>query len=184
MKRLPVLWFFTDPDRTPDPAAVAVRLPRGSGVVFRGFGRLGAAETAAQLAMIARRRGLVLLIGADEDLAVSVGADGVHLPERDLVMARRLRARHPRWLITGAVHSPRALAKADAAGLDAVFLSAVFPSNSPSARAPLGPLRFSLLAREAATPVIALGGVNGRTAARLAQTRAAGIAAVEGWLKP
>jgi thiamine-phosphate pyrophosphorylase len=176
------VFFVTDPDRTPDPAGIAERLPRGAGVIFRGFGRPGAEGKAAALARIAGRRGLVLLIGADEAMAARVGAQGVHLPERDLARAPSIRRRHPTWLITGAAHSSLALARAKRAGLDAALLSTAFPSLSPSAGRALGPVRLAGLARGAGLPVIALGGVNGATAKRLVGTGVYGFAAVEGLL--
>jgi thiamine-phosphate pyrophosphorylase len=176
----PTVFFVTDPDRTPDPAVVAKRLPRGTGVIFRGFGRPGAERTAAALAAIARARGLVLLIGADERLAYNVGARGVHLPERDLGRARGIRARHPNWLITGAAHSPIAVARAKRSGIDAVLLSTAFSSNSASASLPLGPVRLALIVKGAHVPVIALGGVTGRTSKRLIGTGVWGLAAVDG----
>lgn len=175
-----MVFFVTDPERTPDPVRIAETLPRGCGMIFRGFGRPEAAATALALAKMARRRGLVLLIGQDEALAARVGAAGVHLPERDLGRASSIRQRHPGWLITGAIHSARALAFAGRAGLDAVLLSTAFDSRSPSARPPLGPIRLALLVRGAGVPVIALGGVNGRTAKRLAGTGVSGFAAVDG----
>jgi thiamine-phosphate pyrophosphorylase len=174
------VFFVTDPDRTPDPAAVAERLPRGAGVIFRGFGRPGAERTASALASIARARGLVLLIGADEQLAYNVGAGGLHLPERDLRRVRLIRARHPNWLITCAAHSSLAVARAKAAGADAVLLSTTFSSNSASARPPLGPVRLGLIVKGANLPVIALGGVTGRTAKQLIGLGVWGLAAVEG----
>ncbi len=179
---LPAAWFVTDPERTPNPLATAARLPRGCGVIFRGFGRPDAEATAARLVMLARRRGLLLLIGADEALAARIGAGGVHLPERDLWKAPRIRARHPGWIVTGAAHSPLALQHALRAGLDAVLLSAVFPSNSPSAGKPLGPIKWALAVRRARTPTIALGGVNAKSVGRLVGTKTYGFAAVEGWL--
>jgi thiamine-phosphate pyrophosphorylase len=90
-----------------------------------------------------------------------------------------VRARRPRWLVTGAAHSAVALVRAGRTGLDAAFLSPVFPSRSPSAVRPLGPLRFARLASAARLPVYALGGVSARTARRLESTHAAGLAAVE-----
>jgi thiamine-phosphate pyrophosphorylase len=179
--RLPSLWFVTDPGRTPDPDAIIAALPAGAGVIYRAFGAADALETAKRLRRLTDAQGLVLLVGADERLAALARADGVHLPERMLSRARRLRARHPLWLITGAAHSPRALALADRAGLDAALVSAIFRSNSPSAGAPMGPLRLARLVRGAWTPVIALGGVNTQTAPRLISTGAYGLAAVEGW---
>ncbi|MCC5995226.1 MAG: hypothetical protein JJU18_02500, partial [Oceanicaulis sp.] len=36
---LPALFAFTDPVRTPDPVALALALPPGSGLVLRTFGQ-------------------------------------------------------------------------------------------------------------------------------------------------
>ena len=182
--KAPALLFFTDPDRTPDPVAVAEELPEGAAVVYRAFGSDDALAKAQALRRATRRRGVLLLIGRDEGLAAAAGADGLHLPERELHHAPRIRARRPSWILTGAAHGARALRRAEAAGLDAAVLSSVFPSGSSSAGAPLGPLRFAALARQARLPVIALGGVDARTAKRLAGTGAAGLAAVQAWLEP
>lgn len=174
-KPLPALLVFTDPIRTPDPEAVAARLPRGSAIVYRAFGAADALAIALRLRAIARRRGLTLLIGADEALAARVGADGVHLPERLACRAARIRARHPTWLITAAAHNARAAR----APVDAVVVSAIFPSGSPSAGRPLGPIRLAQVVRMSGRPVYALGGVNTATAARLLATGVVGIAGVE-----
>lgn len=180
--RLPPLFFVTDPDRTPEPWLVAERLPAGAGVIYRAFGVIGALETAQRLKQIAEVRGLTLLIGLDAALAEACGAHGVHLPERALAVPTAMRAEHPDWILTGAAHGPRGIVAAEALGLDAVFLSPVFPSRSPSAGQPLGLERFSAMARAAGIPVYALGGVNAETAPRLIGSGAAGIAAVEGFL--
>jgi thiamine-phosphate pyrophosphorylase len=178
-KPLPPLLFFTDPERTPDIAAAMRRLPRGAGVVYRAFGAADAPVVARRLANLARNRGLVLLIGADAALAAAAGAHGVHLPERLASRARRLKAAHPRWIVTAAAHSLTAARRAAAAGADAVVVSAVFPSASPSAGPPIGPLRLAALARSAGGPVYALGGVNNETARRLLGAGLVGLAAVE-----
>jgi thiamine-phosphate pyrophosphorylase len=179
-KGLPTLLFFTDPTRTPDVEAIAAGLPRGAGVVFRAFGAPDAADRARRLRAIARARGLLLLIGADADLARRVDADGVHLPERLAGRARRLKGVNPGWIVTAAAHSLTAARRARAAGADAVVVSPVFASNSPSAGAPIGPVRLALLVRQAGGPVYALGGINDRTARRLKGAGLAGIAAVDG----
>jgi thiamine-phosphate pyrophosphorylase len=175
---LPPLLLFSDPGRTPDVLAAAAALPRGSGVVYRGFGRPEAAREAQALAALARRQGLVLLIGADPGLARAVGAQGVHLPERMAHQAGALRRRGLK--VTAAAHGLQAARRALRAGAQAVVLSAVFPSRSPSAGAALGPVRFAALVRAAGGPVYALGGVNTKSARRLLATGAAGLAAVEG----
>jgi thiamine-phosphate pyrophosphorylase len=176
---LPPLLFVTDPVRTPDPAAVAAGLPRGSGVVFRAFGAADAAARGRALAGLARRRGLMLLVGADPALARGVGAHGVHLPERLAHLAGRIRRGRPGWIVTAAAHSPPAIRRARLAGADAVLVSPVFESRSPSAGAALGTLRFAALVRAAGLPVYALGGVDMKSARRLLASGAAGIAAVD-----
>jgi thiamine-phosphate pyrophosphorylase len=178
-KALPSLLFFTDPERTPDPEAIAAKLPRGAAVVFRAFGAADTLQRGARLKAIARARGLILLIGADAGLAARLGADGVHLPQRLAHRARRLKAAHPRWIVTAAAHSTLAARRALAAGADAVVVSAIFPSRSASAGPPMGAIRLAILVRAANGPVYALGGVDNKKARLLKDTGLVGLAAVE-----
>lgn len=180
--KAPVVFFFTDPDRGPDPEEVLKGLPTGAGVVFRTFGRPDAEALGRRLRALARRRRLLFLVGADEKLAARLKADGLHLPERLLRAAPRLRARRPLWVVTGAAHSGQALRRARR--LDAAFLSPAFPTRSPGPRAggprrDLGPVRFALLVRGAASPAYALGGVTGARLRRLVPGSALGVGAVE-----
>jgi thiamine-phosphate pyrophosphorylase len=175
---LPPLLFFTDPDRTPRPWETAARLPAGSGVVFRHFGRPDARGTALRLREATRDRRVRLLIGLDADLAETVGADGVHLPERALTLAAGLRAAHPGWLITGAGHSAAALT---AMPLDALVVSPVFPAGGSSgARPALGLARLGALIDRAPCPVYALGGIDPGRATELLGSGACGLAGVSG----
>ena len=176
---LPHLWFLTDPQRTPDPAAIIQTLPAGSAVIFRTFGDPDAETTARSLRRLTHRLGLRLLIAADWRLAVRVGACGVHLPQRMIRLAPRLRRLRPAWLITGAAHDAGAILAGRRAGVDALIVSAVFPSRSPSAKRALGVVRFVAMTRAAGVPVIALGGVGDRTAARLRNSGAAGLAGID-----
>jgi thiamine-phosphate pyrophosphorylase len=132
-----------------------------------------------RLAAIARRRRLILLVGADPELAARLGAHGVHLPERLAHTARRLKAARPGWIVTAAAHSPRAARRALAAGADAVIVSTVFASASASAGRPMGPIRLARLTPAAGGPVYALGGITNENARRLAGVRLAGLAAVD-----
>lgn len=155
---LPRLFAFTDPQRTPDPLALAGSLGPGTGLILRHFGRDDLKSLARPLAQAARRNGFVFLIAADPVLAVRVKADGVHWPERLTGAIRRWRLKAPHLLVTASAHSPAALRRA-ARLADGVFLSPVFPSQSASAGAPLGLIRASSMARQVAKPVFALGGV-------------------------
>ena len=157
--------------------AAAAALPPGAGIVYRSFGAAGAEAMALRLKAVARRRGLILLIGQDAALAARVGADGVHLPERLARHAGALKRAHPGWIVTAAAHS---VAAARIAGTDAVVISPVFPSRSASAGAPLGPARLAAMVRAGGRPAYALGGVNAKTAPRLLSAGVIGLAAVDG----
>lgn len=172
---VPALFFFTDPERTPDPVAAARRLPRGTAVVYRHFGDVRRGRVARKLAAVCRERGLMLLIAADPALARRTGAHGVHWPERLLPPARPCGLS----LMTASAHGPEGVQRAAQAGADACVLAPVFPTQSASARRPLGLFRASQIARAAPLPVIALGGINADTARLLAGRGFAGAAAVQ-----
>ncbi len=176
--RVPPLLFLTDPERTPRPWEIAARMPPGSGVIHRGFGRPEALDEARRLRAVTRQRGMTLLIGLNVELADAIDADGVHLPERSLSAAYALSGRRPAWILSGAVHSVEAaLAARD---LDAVLLSPVFPAGGASAAKPaLGAVKLRK-ASAGPTPVIALGGVTAETVSSLAETGCAGVAAIGG----
>ncbi len=179
---LPRAFFVTDPVRTPDLLAIVRRLPRGMGVIWRHYGEAKRLATGLALARLCRRRGLILLVSADPGLAAQIGASGVHWPERLLRGVRPCAG----MIETSAAHSRAAIARAKRLGIDAVIVSTIFPSRSPTAGPAMGALRFRQLSREAPLPVYALGGVDALNAAS-AMRHAAGWAAIdsvmEGWGK-
>ena len=174
---LPPLLFFTDPDRTPRPWETAARLPPGSAVIYRAFGAADAVETGRRLReATTNNRGVTLLVGLDADLAQTLVADGVHLPEREAHSAPAIRAAHPSWMITAAWHGGPALIEA----LDALILSPVFPPGGASAdKPPLGIAAFEEKSQSVPLPVYALGGIKAANAARLTATGACGLAAID-----
>ena len=160
--RLPPLILFTDDDRLPDPLAAAKALPRGGLIIVRARDATRRRELALALREVARAQGLFLSIAGDAALARAVGADGVHLPEAQIGEAAGLGRR---FLVTASAHSLAALRRA--AEVDAMVLSAVFPTASHSGRAALGVCRANLMARLARGPVYALGGISAENAGRL-----------------
>ncbi|HVZ28770.1 MAG TPA: thiamine phosphate synthase [Asticcacaulis sp.] len=178
---LPPLFFVTDPARIPHPEDIAAHLPAGCGLIYRHFGESHAPQRARLLRKIADDNGLTLLIGADATLAEDVEADGIHLPERLLSEAPALRARHRNWIVTAACHTSETLKRREIEALDAIFVSPVFISQSPSARQvePLGVKGVRALAEIAPLPVFALGGINCDTIGSLRDSGLSGVAAVD-----
>ena len=163
---LPPVLVFTDPKRSAHPIDLACEIPCGWGLVYRHFGAEDREEIAADLAKLSKRRHFRLLIGADPELAFRIKADGVHWPERLQTLAARS-ARHFK-INTLAAHQPSQVLGPQPLKIDARVLSTVFPSMSPSAKAPIGALKFAGIARKSETPLYGLGGVTAYTALRLA----------------
>lgn len=167
---------MTDDARAADWAEAVAALPRGAAVIVRHREARAREALAQRLRPIARARGVKLLVADDAGLAVRVGADGVHVPERKVAAIAGLRARHPRWIITISAHGLVRNASADA-----VLLSPVFATASHAGRAGLGVVRFAALSRGR---VYALGGVDAASVQRLAASNACGIALIGGWIGP
>lgn len=174
---LPPLLFFTDPERTPRPWETARRLPPGSAVVYRAFGKEDAVETGRRLRKATTDRGVKLLVGLDADLAETISSDGLHLPEHAASQASAVRVARPDWILTAAWHGSE---HPWPQGLDALILSPVFPAGGPSADKPqLGLTEFRRRCLKASLPIYALGGIGPEKAASLIGTGACGFAGVD-----
>ncbi|TAN59176.1 MAG: thiamine phosphate synthase [Rhodospirillales bacterium] len=182
--RKPVLALLTD-NSPQDPLPAVRRLPPGSLVVLRFLKGEALPGYVPGLRRLCRERRLKFLVSSDWRLAERLGADGLHLPEAlassgQLAPCLGWMRRKPHLLLTAAAHSAKALARAAAMGADAALLSPVFTTQSHAGTKPLGPLRFARLCRFARIPVLALAGVNRRTARYLAASGATGFAGVSG----
>jgi len=164
------LVLMTD-DRKADWAAAARKLPPAAIIVVR------ARDAVRRAALADALQSHRLLIADDPHLAAECGAAGLHLPERRMKEAAHWRARFPDWILTSSAHSLRAMM--DAAHLDALFLSPVFPTTSHAGAPALGPARAALIAAQAPVPVYALGGITARNATLLAPAFS-GLAAIGG----
>lgn len=180
--RLNPLVLMSDPTRTPDLLDLAAAMSPGSALIYRHFGSPGL-ET--RLRQITQDRGVQLLIGNDPVLAEDCQADGVHFSRRtDAETLSSSRAARPDWIISAAAskpvpltpdHDPRPLDR-----LDALFISPVFASPSPSAGTPIGVAALQRLTTILPCPVFALGGVTNETAPSLLDTGIAGLASIGG----
>jgi thiamine-phosphate pyrophosphorylase len=161
MKPLPQIWLLSDARNDAALERALQRLPRGSGFVFRHYHLPDAERRArfAALARIARARGIAVVLAGSAAQARRWGADGSYGTHRDATLAT--------------AHSLRELRRARRAA--GVLLSPVFPTRSHPGGKVLGPLRFRLLAAHSPVPVVALGGMNARTARRLRWPGWAGI---------
>jgi thiamine-phosphate pyrophosphorylase len=169
----------TDARRGGDPLALAAALPAGATVIFRHYEAVDRSILAIRLADLCRKKRLRLLVAGDLDLALRARA-GLHLPDG---MAAAASPRIRLWkrrggLLTVAAHDRSGLRRAARLGAEAALLSPLFATLSHPGAKPLGPLAFRRLARQAALPVIALGGIDRTSVLLLKGTPIVGVAAV------
>jgi len=171
--------FITHVGRVPDPEAVALGLPEGAVVIVRDYDTPDRLTLARGLRRVTKGREQMLLIAGDAALARAVGADGVHLPEHQLVRRPVLTGFS---LVTAACHSRAAMRRAAAIGVDLALVSPVFETQSHVGAPALGLHRFARLIANAPLPVAALGGINAETAKKLRPLNMAAFAAIDGFL--
>jgi thiamine-phosphate pyrophosphorylase len=126
---------------------------------------------------VTRALGASLIVNDRLDLALALGADGIHLGRRSVTVADA-RALLPHAWIAVACHALTDVTEAARAGADAAVLSPIFAS--PGKGTPLGPPGLSA-ARAAAgegIQLIALGGVDASNAAACFAAGASAVAAI------
>lgn len=173
--------FMTDPQRALDPIAAAKNLPKGTAVIYRHFGHENHERVAEQLRGVTFEKDQQFLIGHDPELAMKVGADGVHFRRDEALRAPMIwRQRCPDWIISMAGLKGAQTYSGDLSVLDGLFISSVFYSKSPSAGDPIGVDVLKKICDDLEVPVFALGGVKPSTAPKLIESGAAGLAGIDG----
>ena len=146
-----------------------------------------AVEQARAIATLCRTLGVVFIVTDDVDLAIAVGADGVHLGKDDGDIQTARQALGPTAIIGCSCYNE--LARAEAAmrqGADYVAFGAIFDSSvKPDAvRAPLELFRQARALRPCVTekPVtlVAIGGITPENAGQVVKAGAQSLAVIGG----
>lgn len=119
--------------------------------------------------------GVPLLVNGRVDVALAIGAHGVHLTEHGIGCSE-VRALLPDAIVSRACHDDRGLRRATDEGADYALLSPVF--DVPSKNPPLGLAGLRVHVATAKLPVIALGGITLDTASQSISCGAHGIAVI------
>jgi len=120
-----------------------------------------------------------LLVNDRVDVALTCGAQGVHLTTRSLPVAVARALVGPDFLIGASTHSLEEARQAEAEGADFLVLGPVFetPSKTPYGP-PLGLQAFARIVATLRLPVLAIGGITPENAPQVLAHRAAGVAAI------
>lgn len=189
---MPAIQIITDLSAVPEEALFerlrrAAELPpearrclevqlRGPGLGARDLLRLG-----ERLRAVTSELGARLVVNDRVDLALLLGADGVHLGRASMSVARARSLLGPGCWVSTSAHSIDDAVAAAAAGANAALLSPIF--SSPGKGAPLGPealarAREALEAAGLSLALYALGGVTVENAPACLSAGASGLAAI------
>lgn len=187
----PVLCFITPGELRPSSDAAAL-VARVGAAARAGAQLIQIREHGIDAGQLARvvRAALAAVAGTQArvivndrlDVALAVRAHGVHLRETSVAPADA-RALAPRGFLIGrSVHTSADASRLAAAGhLDYLMFGAVYPTPSKPGAAGAGVEALRLAVQGSPVPVLAVGGMDGSTAAAVGAAGAAGLAAIRWW---
>ncbi len=159
------LYLIIDPEQTRgrDPLYVLDQALRGGVVLvqYRDKLRDKGDQLPIVTAMVARCRaaGVPLLINDHVDLALAVGADGVHVGQHDLPVAVARRLLPPDSIVGCSTNNPGEARAAEVAGASYIAVGRIFVTGSKSNTRPATTDTIREVRAAVTVPVVAIGGI-------------------------
>ncbi|UFP94030.1 thiamine phosphate synthase [Gloeobacter morelensis] len=117
-------------------------------------------DIALRLRDVTLRHGALLIVNDRVDLALACGADGVHLGQEDLPLARARALMGPRLLIGQSTHAPAEAQQAVAGGADYLGVGPVYATPTKEGRTPVGLAYVRYCREHSERPGFAIGGID------------------------
>lgn len=182
--RFLAVYLVADPDQTTgDLSATVIEAIEGGVTAVQFRSKLqtdrDAFAVADRLAVICRDHGVTFIVNDRVDIALAVGADGVHVGVDDLPVEIVRRLIGPRAIVGYSPESEEHVRTAPAKGVDYLGIGPVFASSSKDdAPAPIGIDGIHRITRMVSIPVVGIGGITAERAAAVVNAGAAGVAVI------
>ncbi|MBI2659924.1 thiamine phosphate synthase [Candidatus Woesearchaeota archaeon] len=138
---------------------------------------------ALKLKKLCDKGNVIFLINDDVELAVSVGADGVHLGQEDMKY-RSARKLLRNKIIGLTVHNEKEAVKAEKIGADYIGLSPIFKtSTKKDAGKPCGISMIRKVRKKTNLPIVAIGGITKQNISKVIMAGADSAVAISAVLK-
>jgi thiamine-phosphate pyrophosphorylase len=120
-----------------------------------------------------------LIINDRVDVALAVGADGVHLGQNDMPLAMAKTIVKDSMLIGISTHTVAEAVEAERSGADYIGVGAMFATSTKTDTVdPIGPEGLGRIRKSVKIPIVGIGGINAKNAGSVIQQGADGIAVV------
>lgn len=137
------------------------------------------AATGRALLEVIRPAGALLFVNDRADVALAIGADGVHVGPDDVPVSALRRAVPDNFLIGASTDDPDRATQLVEDGADYLGCGTVYATSTKDAGEPIGLDRLQRVVHAVAVPVVGIGGIDATGSAEIAeQTDAAGVAVV------
>lgn len=133
---------------------------------------------AARLHARCREAGVTFVVNDRVDLAVALGADGVHLGQDDLPPHAARPLLRPGMILGLSTHSVEQARAAQAAGADYVAVGSMFPTTTKPDFELVGPDLVRKLRGEIRGPLIGIGGITTANVGEVIRAGADGVAVI------
>jgi thiamine-phosphate pyrophosphorylase len=134
---------------------------------------------ARRLVVLTARHGVPLILNDRVELVAAAGAQGAHVGQSDLEVARARALLGPDALLGLSIEHTAQLAGLDATQIDYVGVGPIFATaTKPDHAAPLGIAGLAALRGRTGVPLLAIGGVSVQHASALRRAGADGLAVV------
>jgi thiamine-phosphate pyrophosphorylase len=118
-------------------------------------------DIASKLAPVIQAAGALFIVNDRCDVALAVGADGVHLGQDDLPWAEARALLGPRMLIGVSTHDLAQAVESEAVGADYIGFGPIFPTRTKShPHAVVGIEQLREVRARVRLPIVAIGGIN------------------------
>ncbi len=135
-------------------------------------------KEARELLALCRRYRVPFVIDDDVELAMAIGADGVHVGQSDMEAGTARRRIGKDKILGVSVQTVKEARIAAECGADYLGVGAVFPTNSKEDAEIVRYETLKEICSAAAVPVVAIGGINDENVMQLAGSGVAGIAVI------
>ena len=135
-------------------------------------------DEARRFVALCRSRGVVSIINDNVEIAIEVGADGVHVGQSDLACARARALLGPDKIIGVSAHNVEEAVAAQAAGADYLGAGAAFVTSTKGDARPIPHAMYRAITDAVDIPVVAIGGITEENMAELRGCGLDGVAVV------